>query len=1197
MTQRNQLSLGVGVAQNRNLFPVHFLEDRLPEWPEYASLDTSALLRELGAIWERERSLLPDFNEEQTEDRWVRPILKALGFHYTARPPLAVAGRRREPDYALFLDEEIRARAESVGGSARYAEAVALLEAKRFDRPLDQRRPAGGLSEDPVAQIIYYVSTTQVPFGILTNGRIWRLYAQRGDLVEGAYYEVDLIALLEAGAAAGLRDFAAFFSADSFRPDESGRSFLDRALSESRANAIEIGDALQRQVFAAVPNIAQGLLGAEERTEHALADAFEHSLVFLYRLLFCLHAEARRLLPVDSPHYLEYSVRKQRLALAEAIDRGRVFSHTSSRLYNELEALFKLVAVGDEGLGVNEYNGDLFTASKHPWLEGRAVSDDLLAGALDGLYRLGQQMIDYRDLSVRQLGTIYERLLEYRLVAGEDGGLELGHASGRRDTGSYFTPEPIVDLIVERTLEPLLERRSEEIQARGLRGKRALDAFLELRVVDPAMGSGHFLVSAAAYIAKFIATDPSYDGALDWQQIERQVAERCIYGVDLNPMAVELAKLSLWLSTVRSDVPLTFLSNLRVGNSLVGADVDDLVASDVSLFAERLARDAESLLARAAEIAGVESSSGAKVHEKERIAAAAEALRQPLHEYADESIARYFTAPTPMFHWEIEFPEVFLAKDGSLRSGRGFDAVIGNPPYIRIQSLDGELADWCRDRYEAAFGSFDAYLVFIERAAALLGRGGRLGFIVPNKFLKLEAGKRLRARLAESGQMDEIIDFGDAQLFQGATNYTCVLVLDALGERREFSYRKVRDGRPGIPSPRQIQAAPVESFVARDLGKGPWVLVAGEERRLLSVVRRDAVPLDEAVSQIFQGLITSADPVYILEDRGVREGCRRVYSRASDKELLLEPDLLHALASGPDVERYAFKPLASLLLFPYRRRDGEMSLLSEAELDALPRTAAYLRVHETTLRERGNGEMDGPDWHAFSRTQSLGLHDLAKLGVAATVPRLEVAVDPDGGVYFHNVRVNGILPRPEGPGLFPLMSMLNSKLLDWVFKLGAGEHANGHFAANKQFIAPLPIRLPGADAERLLRGLGERLHRETAALLRERREFRDWLSGLLGVPLEELRGHTRLWKPDLLVPGELEEVIARNRRVLSLDPTSRGLRERLRAEHQASVEKVSEIVGKARRAEDDVDEIVFDLYEVSASHRALVEESSVPVSA
>lgn len=641
MAETDQLRLAVGAAQNRNLFPVHFLEQRLPEWPEYAGLDCTDLLAQLKEIWDRERDLLPSFNEDQTEDRLVRPILGVLGFSYTSRPALDVAGRRREPDYALFLDSTARGEAEAVGGSARYLQAVAVLEAKRFDRPLDRRRASGSLSEDPVAQVIHYVGTTKVPFGILTNGRIWRLYAERGDLIEGAHYEVDLIALLESGDAKALRAFAALFSANAFRPDRDGRSFLDRVLDESRSNAIAVGDALQRQVFDGLPQIARGLLGDAPVTKENLTLAFENSLVFLYRLLFCLHAEARGLLPVDSPHYLEYSVRRQRRQLAAAIDGDRKFGHATARLYNELEALFALVDAGDEALGVNEYNGGHFSAAAHRWLAGRAVPDDLLAPALDGLYRLDGQAIDYRDLSVRHLGTIYERLLAYELAPDTDsGGLTLVEAPGRGDTGSYFTPEPIVDLIVERTLEPLLECRSAAVAEKGLTGGDALDAFLTLRVVDPAMGSGHFLVSAAAYIAQFIATDPSYQGDLEWREIQRLVAERCLYGVDLNPMAVELARLALWLSTVSDAEPLTFLGNLRVGNSLVGADVDDLSASAATLFAERLARDAEQLLARVGEITAQASDSGEAVHEKEATSLAAAALREPLTQVADEVVAR-----------------------------------------------------------------------------------------------------------------------------------------------------------------------------------------------------------------------------------------------------------------------------------------------------------------------------------------------------------------------------------------------------------------------------------------------------------------------------------------------------------------------------------------------------------------------------
>lgn len=1187
MAAGDQLQLAVGAAQNRNLFPRHFIEERLPDWPEYEELDASDLFQTLSEIWERERELLPGFNEEQTEDRLIRPLLTALGFRYTARPNLSVAGRRRQPDYALFLSEETRSDAERSAGAVRYANAVAVVEAKRFDRPLDRRQAAGGLSEDPVAQIIHYVSTTRVPFGILTNGRIWRLYAERGDLVEGAYYEIDLMALLEAGDPRELRKFAVFFSAAAFRPDQNGKSFLDRALEESRANALEVGDALQQQVFTAVPNIALGLLGGDEPTPENLEDAFEHSLVFLYRLLFCLHAEARGLLPIDSRHYFEYSVRKQRQEIADAIDGDRKFSRTSARLYNDLEALFTLVSEGDEGLGVNEYNSRLFSAGAHPWLRGRVVPDALLAPALDGLYRLHGQTIDYRDLSVRHLGTIYERLLAYELLP-KGNRLELERAKGRKDTGSYFTPEPVVDLIVERTLEPLLEKRSAEIAASGLTGESALEAFLELRVLDPAMGSGHFLVSVAAYIAQFIATDPSYQGDLEWREIQRLVAERCLYGVDLNPMAVELARLSLWLSTVSGDEPLTFLSNLRVGNSLVGADVDDLLASDANLFAERLARDAEELLAKTAEIAETRSATGEAVHEKEHIAEAAEALRQPLHDFADEDIAPHFSNPDHMFHWEIEFPEVFLSTDGHLRSDRGFDAVVGNPPYIRIQTLDRELARWCKQRYQTAFGSFDAYLVFIERAVGLLGPGGRLGFIVPNKFLKLSSGTKLRECLSQGRLTEEIIDFADAQLFEGATNYTSILLLDTEG-RDEFTYRRIRAEKNGMPSPREIEAELPETFSIGGLGGDPWLLVAAEERHLLETVTTDTQPLVEATAAIFTGLQTSADSIYILEDRGLEADGRLVYSKASNREFVLERELLHPLASGSEVDRYAFKPSGSLLLFPYRRDDDAMRIVSEAELDALPLTAAYLRSHEDELRGREGGKMNHDDWYAYVYPKSLGLHDVAKLGVPRLCDRLRASIDRAGSIYLDNVDVNGIVPSDRGPGIWSLGCLLNSELFDFLFKLNSVPFRGSFYSANKQFIAPLPIRALGSSTEELLMKLGRRLHGASGELHEERAGFLGWLSDVVGAPLTSLAGRTKLAHPDALTAPELIQILGRNREKLSLDPTSRSFRDRLVAEHGSTAEAIASLRAEIEAAQAEVDMAVFDLYELTAPQRAMVE--------
>jgi len=405
-----------------------------------------------------------------------------------SRCRIATAGGHRQPDYALFVDDAERAAADARQGSDRYRGGVAVCDAKRFDRPLDRRRVRGALSEDPVAQIIHYIAITRRRWGVLTNGRLWRLYAAEGDLVEGACLEVDLCALLDARDTEAFRYFAVLFSVGAFAPGADRRALLDRALDGSRAQAVAVGERLRTQVFAAVPLVAAGLLGDQERTPEALDSAFDNALVVLYRLLFCLHAEDRGLLPVENIHYSAYSLREQRKALARDRDAGRIFSSQSDDKFNDLRALFRIVDRGDPALGVNEYNGGLFSPAAHPWLHGRTVPDDLMSLALDLLYRVGGEQVDYRDLSVRHLGTIFEQLLAFALAEGSDGRLRLEAAGGRKRTGAFFTPEHIV----ERTLAPLFDQRS---LCAAKAGKRALDELLDLHVLDPAMGSGHFLTA------------------------------------------------------------------------------------------------------------------------------------------------------------------------------------------------------------------------------------------------------------------------------------------------------------------------------------------------------------------------------------------------------------------------------------------------------------------------------------------------------------------------------------------------------------------------------------------------------------------------------------------------------------------------------------------------------------------------------
>ena len=396
---------GVGTSSARWLFSQHFLVERLPAWPDFAALQVSVLHAELSALWAREQpTLVASPNEGLTEERFIRPVLRFLGHAFTVFPEIPGVGKTL--DYLFFTDEAERDAAEIAGAAAKVERAVAVGDAKRFDLPLDRRSAEG----DPVAQVRDYVLLTRRPFGILTNGRVWRLYARDSALVERACHEVDLPRLLEEGSVDDLRYFAAFFGARAFVPGPDGRAFLERVLDDSALHAVEISAGLERAVFAAVPAIAEGLLGDEPKTRESLDLAFANALVFLYRTLFCLFAEARGLLPIANADYRRYSIARQRQDVAALIDQGAQLSTTNDGMFAELRALFRMIDRGDALLGVTEYDGGLFDPAQHPGLEGRSVPDGLLAPVLDGIYRVGGALVDYRDLSVRTLGTVYERL-------------------------------------------------------------------------------------------------------------------------------------------------------------------------------------------------------------------------------------------------------------------------------------------------------------------------------------------------------------------------------------------------------------------------------------------------------------------------------------------------------------------------------------------------------------------------------------------------------------------------------------------------------------------------------------------------------------------------------------------------------------------------------------------------------------------
>ncbi len=704
--------------------------------------------------------------------------------------------------------------------------------------------------------------------------------------------------------------------------------------------------------------------------------------------------------------------------------------------------------------------------------------------------------VSFRKFSSDILGNTYESYLGQRLVLDGERVHAESDAALRKGGGIYYTPSYIVRYIVDHTLGRWLygtaNGRADGEPLPDAPPKRLAD-LAGLRVLDPAMGSGSFLIYAFDVLADFYERENEriqrentarwdawgqralkegmFGQDNDQPQSESTVGDSVarilqehLYGVDLDPEAVEIAGVNLILRAFdrlrrdreRRKLPLILGQNLKVGNSLISGvrGADDLAA---------LVEERRRLVALRGELRRLVDDEGRAAKLAEIEAAAA-----PLNAALNESLSGYF-ADVPArrpFNWEIEFPEAFDPDRPA--EEQGLTVVVGNPPYVRIQARQWEEGEkrYLHERYASSNRNYDIYVLFVERGGELLAHYGYLGYIVPNKFFRLAYGENLRRLLTQGKLLSAIVDLGDNQVFPEQTTYTCLLFLRR-EEQDEFLYYEV-DSLSQVPKALPVILDELESasavrhnwFSVSGFGAEPWVFAFGAENELLRKMNQQGKPLQALTANIMQGLITSADDIFILEQVGKTTGnLVRVRSKAAGREYDFEPDLLKPLVSGEDVGRYSFVPTNKLLLFPYGVDESGATLLSVDRVRQLPRTWAYLKEYEEQLRQREQGRFDHEQWYMFGRQQNLERQSFSKICVAQTVKRLEMALDMEGAFYLHNVRVNGIvLQNSSREHYLYVLALLNSALLDFVFKSGSVRHRGGHYAANRQFIENLPIR-------------------------------------------------------------------------------------------------------------------------------------------
>ncbi len=631
---------------------------------------------------------------------------------------------------------------------------------------------------------------------------------------------------------------------------------------------------------------------------------------------------------------------------------------------------------------------------------------------------------DFGSMNADILGATYEQYLGQTIeIDAEARSPRLApNLETRRAQGSYYTPRRIVQYIVDQTLgRYLYGSENGQPQGKPLPGERrkTIAEIQDLSVLDPACGSGSFLIYAFDVLLTFytaerkrleqqlesrlqaiiqkgiprLAAEATHDpdilslrAKLELTRFAHaRIVEQHLYGVDLDPQAAEVASMNLLLKALTRDerLPRILGDNIKVGNSLISglSPTDDLASlaaeigrlADIrneihhmTLRASENGADREHLEIRIERLEQQFRSLTGKVNRK---------VNQRLHKREDGGWFDHTDLKCP-FNWQIEFPENFVSAE---RTKRGFTCVVGNPPYIRIQKLNDKqpgVVEYFNDHYRAATGNYDIYVLFDERGLALLQQcpQARVGFIQPHKFFQAEYGKGIRRVFAEHRCVSAIVNFGEYQVFPKGTTYTCLLFLSRDGQK-SLSYIEAQTGLISATADGTAQEIGKDQLTAT-----PWpisVRTSGKlntERKILEKMETCGSTVKSVARHIFVGIQTSADAIYILRRLGTHKGLVRVHSRATGKDYCLEPDVLKPIISGADVKRYGTPEPENLLIFPYdvdRRRQSASLIGPDALERRFPNVWEYLGENKEALAARENGKMSGDRWYAYVYPKNL----------------------------------------------------------------------------------------------------------------------------------------------------------------------------------------------------------------------------------
>jgi SAM-dependent methyltransferase len=1040
--------------------------------------------------FQKETSAEGAFTSVFLEDTWgYRPSGKQkVGESFTCFPKFPVPGAGQnggigEADVALgyFEHKEIPATPQ------------VLCEFKDVRSNLDAPQKRKGNNRSPVKQCADYLRESMKPlfgneaiqptWGVVTDMNEFRLYwrntmpaqYQRFIINKGTTDEgVSLLANSEEGS------FQRFLFIKLFQSENllttGGASDLLKLITAQRYQEKEIENTFYREYRAFREHLVNVLIKQNGEFPGTKGKLVRMAQKLIDRCIFVMFCE-------DMGEQLSFPPNALRDYLAE-LSKSSTFEPDEEDAWNKLKELFHAMNEGKKfrSRELNRFNGGLFAHDDE--LEQLQIPNSVFCQKLQGendetvdlhkltllyfaaSYNFGTVKKNGNAITLFTLGRIFEQSITEleALEAIADQKLSLTIISRRKRDGVYYTPEWIVERVVAETLTARLDdirrecgwsltiegdedlikaqiklppsKRSAQFLKHADGVLKFRDRLDKLTVLDPACGSGAFLIYTLEFLLResrrvqrelTLVSDTKNAALFDFKPDEaiRNILSRNIFGVDINPASVEIARLALWLHTAKSDQPLTNLdANIVTGNSLVGKDIYTFKAD---------------------------------------LLGASQITQETLN----------------AFDYEKAFPEIF---DEKRADGRGFDCIVGNPPYVKLQNFKRvypDTADYLREAVGAGgqklykscqTGAFDLYLPFIEHGLFLLNKRGRLGFIAPSVWRFNEYGAGLRRLIKETRSLERWIDFVSFQVFEEATTYTALQFYSKVqADHIQFAFAP--DGAlADIPDWDDLNWRANYDELSHS---EPWTFASRSTLNLIGKLRENCARLDDdkLTNSISQGIISGAFSIFANQRLGDNIYLSR--SKLTPGEVKLEDEIVRVLISASDIDRFIVYPPSYGIIFPYEFKSGRPLLMNEKEFKGnYPNAWSYLKKNEAELRKRDAGQFasDGDEsdrWYAYSRNQNLDKQSLPKIVIAGTGTRIEAAMDEEGTYAANDKRVYSIFLKDLNDLKF-LTGILNSRVISFVFRHIARPKDNGYFDIETQFLAPLPIpKSKKSDKEKL----------------------------------------------------------------------------------------------------------------------------------